>query len=94
MNPKIQKIIREIERTKAKIAELQALVPELEKQRTELENLEVIKAYRAASIKPEDFTAFIEAYQANLLAKPVSIAPVRAELPAHPNTFEEDTENE
>jgi DNA repair exonuclease SbcCD ATPase subunit len=93
LNPKIQKIIKEIERTKAKIAELQALLPELEKQRTDLENLEVIKAYRAANVKPEDFTAFIEAYQASLLVKPEP-APARSPLPNYTNTLKEDSENE
>ena len=65
MNTKLERTIREIERTKEKIAGLQALLPELEKQKTELENAEVIKAFRSADVAPADFTAFIEAYKTN-----------------------------
>lgn len=65
MNPKLQKVIRDIERTKAKVTELQALLPELERQKTELENSEFIKALRSADVAPEDLTAFIEAYKKN-----------------------------
>lgn len=64
MNQKLQKVIREIERTTAKIAELQALLPELERQRTELENTEIIKVFRSADVAPADFAAFIAACKA------------------------------
>jgi hypothetical protein len=65
LNPKLQKVHKEIERTKARIAELQALLPGLEQQKIELENAEVIKAFRSADVAPGDFTAFIEAYRSN-----------------------------
>lgn len=66
MNPKLQKVIRDIERTKAKLEELRALLPELERQKTELENVEIIKAFRSADVAPGNFSAFIEAYKASL----------------------------
>jgi hypothetical protein len=61
MNPKINKITDEIERTKAKIAELQALLPELERRRVEMENAEIIRLVRSASVAPADLPAFLEA---------------------------------
>lgn len=64
MNAKLQKIARDIERTKKKIEELQALLPELERQKTELENAEVIKVFRSADVAPGDFAEFIAAYRA------------------------------
>lgn len=64
MNPKLQKVIRELERTTTKIAELQALLPELERQKTELENTEIIKVFRSADVAPADFATFIAAYKA------------------------------
>ena len=64
MNPKLQRIVRDIERTKAKIEELQALLPELERQKTELENAEIIKVFRSADVAPADFAEFIAAYRA------------------------------
>jgi prefoldin subunit 5 len=66
LNPKLQKVIREIERAREKIAELEASLPALEKQKTELENAEVIKAFRSADVAPADFSAFIEAYKASM----------------------------
>ncbi len=63
MNPKLQKVNREIERTRERIAELQTLLPELEATRTKLENAEVIKAFRSVDVAPAEFSAFIEAYR-------------------------------
>ena len=59
MNPKIKKTRDELERTKAKIAELQALVPQLERSITDMENTEIIRAVRSADIAPADLTAFL-----------------------------------
>ena len=59
MNQRIQKTIDEIERTKAKIAELQALVPELERKKTDLENTEIVRLVRSANVAPGDISAFI-----------------------------------
>jgi hypothetical protein len=64
LNSKLQRAVRDIERTKAKIEELQALLPELERRKTELENAEVIKVFRSANVAPGDFAAFIAAYRA------------------------------
>ncbi len=66
MPNKLQKVCADIERTKIKTAELQALLPALEKQREALENTEVIKAFRTANVAPADFTAFIEACKTRL----------------------------
>jgi DNA repair exonuclease SbcCD ATPase subunit len=65
LNPKLQKVNKEIERAKTKIAELQASLPSLEEEKTRLENDEVIKVFRSADVAPADFTAFIEAYAAS-----------------------------
>ena len=47
MNAKIKKIDTEYEKNAAKIAELQARQKELEKQRTEYENLDIIGLVRS-----------------------------------------------
>jgi hypothetical protein len=59
MNPKIKKTRDELERTKAKIIELQALVPQLERSITDMENADIIKAVRSADISLADLPAFI-----------------------------------
>jgi len=70
MNQRIQKIIDEIERTKTKIAELQALLPELERKRVEMENNEIIRLVRSASIAPTDLPEFLEAIKTINAAPP------------------------
>jgi hypothetical protein len=59
-----------MKRTKEKIAELQALLPKLERQKTELENAEVIKVFRTADIALADIAAFIEAHKKSIAAGP------------------------
>ena len=78
MNQKIIKTIEEIERTRAKIAELQALLPELERRRVEMENTEIIRLVRSASISPGDLPEFIEALK-TINAQP---EPARTTVPA------------
>jgi hypothetical protein len=65
MNPRIQKAYDDIDRTKAKIAELQALLPELERKRTDLENTEIVRLVRQANIAPGDIADFVESIKTN-----------------------------
>jgi flagellar biosynthesis component FlhA len=60
INPKIRKVVDDIEKTKAKIAELQALLPELERKKIELENNEIVRLVRKAIVEPGDLAAFLE----------------------------------
>jgi hypothetical protein len=72
MNPKLQKVTKEIERTADKIAELQTLLPELEKQKTELENLEIVRLVRCANVTPGELDMFLN----SLRVKPAqTVAP-------------------
>jgi len=64
MNPKIQKVMEEIEKTKTKIAELQARLRELERQKTELENAEIVAIFRKEKMTEEQFAQFISAMNA------------------------------
>ena len=60
MNPKIRKIDAEYERNAAKLTELQARQRELEQQRTELENLDIIGLVRGASLTPDQLAILLE----------------------------------
>ena len=73
MNPKIKKVIDEIQRTKAKISELQMLLPELERKRIDMENTEIVKLVRSANILPAELPAFIESLKSpkNLIPTPI-----------------------
>jgi hypothetical protein len=70
MSTKLQRTVREIERAKAKIAELQAILPELEKQRTDLENTGIINAVRSACVTPGELEAFLASYREALAKRP------------------------
>jgi len=88
MNQKIRKVVDEIERTKAKITELQALVPELERKKTDLENTEIVRLVRSASVAPENLTDFIEAYKAGATGK--AAAPPYSPPAARQEAFENE----
>ena len=61
MNPKIKKINAEYQKNAAKIDELQARQAELTKQRTELENLDIIGMVRGMGLDPDPLAALIRA---------------------------------
>ena len=54
MNAKIKKINAEYEKNAAKIADLQARQKELDKQRTELENMDIVGMVRSMGMTPEE----------------------------------------
>ena len=60
MNPKIKKIDTEYEKNAAKITELQERQRELEKQRLELENLDIIGLVRSMGLTPDQLAALIQ----------------------------------
>ncbi len=60
MNPKIKKIDSEYEKNAAKITELQERQRELEKQRLELENLDIIGMVRSMGLTPDQLAALIQ----------------------------------
>ena len=63
MNPRIEKLERDISKTKTKIAELQQKQRELEKQKTELENAEYVAACRSYRLSPAELYEFLQTMQ-------------------------------
>ncbi len=59
--PKTAKVQAEIDKAKAKLAEQQTRLKELECKRTELENLEIVDIVRGMSIPLEDLAAYLQA---------------------------------
>ena len=57
MNPKIEKLEKEIEKTKTKIAEMQAKLHKLEEQKTEL-------VARSFKLTPQQLADFLKSQQA------------------------------
>ena len=97
MNQRIQKTIEEIERAKAKIAELQTLLPELERKRTDLENTEIVRLMRSADVAPVDIAAFIESIKTGRQdSKAATAPPARTGNPGGniPPSYEEETDDD
>lgn len=65
MNNKLQKVIAEIEKVKTKISAQQTHLRELEQQKTELENTEIVGMVRGLDVAPEELAAFIKAFRSS-----------------------------
>lgn len=65
MNPKIEKLGKEIDKTKTKIAEMQAKLRDLEKQKTELENTDYVAIARSFHLTPQQLAEFLKSQQAS-----------------------------
>lgn len=63
MNPKIEKLEKEIDKTKNKIAEMQARLRDLEKQKTELENTDYVTIARSFHLTPQQLAEFLKSQQ-------------------------------
>ena len=65
MNPKIEKLEKEIDRTKTKIAEMQGKLRKLEEQKTELENTDYVAVARSFKLTPQQLADFLKSQQAS-----------------------------
>lgn len=66
MNAKIERVCKDIQKTKEKINEFQTRLRELEKQKTELENLEIVDAVRGMDISLTDLADLLKAAKAGV----------------------------
>lgn len=80
-NKKVLKIEKEIQKTREKITEQQNKLKELEMQKTEAENLEIVQMVRSLHMTPAELSVFLSK----------SVIP---DAPANENEFMEDIENE
>ncbi len=60
---KIDKIVAEMDRKKAKIAELQADIRELEQKKTEQENLEIVGLVRGVNLPLEELADLLQSFR-------------------------------
>ena len=89
----VEKIRRDIEKTKEKISEQQKRLRALEAQLTEEENLEIVRMVKAVKMDNRELTVFLKAYASGLITLPESM--MEAEAAADPGENEmEDTEYE
>ena len=64
MNAKIERVIKEIDKTKEKLTDFQGRLRELERQKTELENTQIVDTVRGMDISLADLAAFLKASKA------------------------------
>ena len=84
----VEKIRKDIEKTKEKIAVQQKRLRELEAQLTEEENLEIVRMVKAVRMDNKELTAFLKAYASGLITLPDGM--MEAEAAAEPD--DEDME--
>ena len=63
MNPKLKKVTDEIEKTRAKISDMQSKLKDLERQKTELENADIIAMIRGIDVPPDEFGEFVRLFK-------------------------------
>ena len=80
---KIDRINREIEKTREKITEYQNKLKGLEAQKTEAENLQIVQLVRSMRLSPQELTAMLQN----------GAIPGMTPAPAY-NDEQEETENE
>ena len=78
---KLERIEKDIEKTKGKIAELQKQLRELEAAKTEQENLQIVQLVRGLNMPPQAFAAFVRG--GALQAAPTPIPDFEQEDSAH-----------
>lgn len=66
----VEKIRRDIEKTKEKISEQQKRLRALEAQLTEEENLEIVRMVKAVRMDNRELTAFLRAYASGMISLP------------------------
>ena len=63
MNNKLNKLQMEIDKIKQKITEQQAKLRELEQQKTEIENTEIVELVRSMKLNTGELSTFLKAYR-------------------------------
>ena len=81
---KIERIDKEIQKTREKITEYQNKLKTLEVQRTEAENLQIVQLVRAMNMTPAELTALLSG----------GGSPGMTPIPADHCNEQEDSENE
>ena len=79
----VEKIRKDIEKTKEKISAQQKQLRELEAQLTEEENLEIVRMVKAVRMDNKELTAFLKAYASGLITLPDGM--MEAEAAADPD---------
>jgi len=92
LNAKIQRICNEIDKTRGKIHEQQARLRDLERQKTEIENLEIVSVVRGMNISFADLAEVLKQVKPNSLAALATSGQVAPKSAASDSDNKEDNE--
>ena len=94
MNAKVQRVEKEINKTKEKISTEQARLRDLEKQKTELENLDIVSTVRGMNISIADLAELLKQVNGNAPATSGQVGPKLDELAASAETAPTENDEE
>ena len=86
----VEKIRRDIEKTKEKISEQQKRLRSLEAQLVEEENLEIVRMVKAVKMDNRELTTFLKAYASGLITLPDGMMEAEATTDPGENEMEEN----
>ena len=86
MNPRIEKITAEIEKVKAKLTSYQARLRDLERQKTEFENADILAMVRGIDVSPDEFAAFVKMFKTQQAEQAGALPDVEAATVTGTNT--------
>ena len=90
----VEKIRKDIEKTKEKISAQQKRLRELEAQLTEEENLEIVRMVKAVRMDNKELTAFLKAYASGLITLPDGMMEAEAALDPDDEDMEDSNHEE
>lgn len=93
---KLERIESEIEKTKEAISKQQARLKELEAQKTEVENLQIVQMVRALRMSPAELSVFLNGKPSTGQAGSIATVTKPAETGTGNNFYkkQEDTDND
>ena len=75
MNTKLERVSKEIAKTKGKIASQQARLRDLERQKISLENEEIVALFRREKLSEDEFSALLRAKRGSEDSTDIQVAP-------------------
>ena len=73
INPKIEKVTIAIEKIKGQIVDFQSKLKELEKQKYQLENEEIVAMFRREKLNEDEFAALLQAGRQKVKQQPMQV---------------------
>jgi flagellar biosynthesis chaperone FliJ len=90
LNPKIEKIANEIEKLRSKMSSYQNRLRELERQKTELENADIVAAVRGVDISHNELADFMRMFKEQQSGTVPNLDKIQPHIPKTQNDKEDE----